>query len=85
MAYKPHRGTLLIDKNIQITHECYYEFYRETDTMRKSKIAYKWYRAESYLKYGLKNYYIAISDFKNQCLIDSTNVYKPFLNLIQNV
>lgn len=85
MAFKPYRGNrVLLDKNLEIDHNSYFEFYSIHDIKERSKIAYKWYRSAKYLN-RLGFYFQCIEDFKKECLQDKKQVYKPFLKLIENV
>jgi hypothetical protein len=81
-SFKPCRGNrILLDKHIDRNQNLYFDFWKESDPMERSKIAYKWYVSAKYLnKAGF--FFQCIEDFKKEVLENNLKVYKPFLKLI---
>ena len=81
-SFKPGRGNrILLDKHIDRNQNLYFDFWKESDPIERSKIAYKWYVSAKYLN-DLSSYFSCIKDFKNEVLSSNLKVYKPFLKLI---
>lgn len=85
MSWKPCRGGRIgLDKAIKNSHECFFQF-RESESIKdKSKIAFKWYKADEYLGNAGRLLNFFGDHFINQCK-QSKDTYKPFLNLINNL
>lgn len=79
MSWKPYKGgRVILDKNIEISHNSYFEFQEATTIKEKTKIAFRWLKAEEYL--GNKNRVIRFlgENFIQQS-IKNKETYKPFL------
>lgn len=85
MSWKPCRGgRVLFDKALKNSHECFFEFKEATTIKEKSKIAFKWYRADEYLNKADGVIQFIGEKFISQCL-QSKDTYKPFLTLLQSL
>ena len=86
MSWKPCRGgRMLLDKAVKNSHDCYFEYQTATSLKEKSKIAFKWYKADAYL-YPKTNRVIAFlgQAFINECR-ESNDTYKPFKTLLTQI
>ena len=80
MSWKPCRGSrMALDKAVKDSHECYFKFFETSCFVEKSKIAFKWMKAEMY--FGRKPFYMLGKDFLEQCKTNN-KVYKPLLKLL---
>ncbi len=86
MSWKPCRGgRMLLDKAVKNSHDCYFQFQVATSLKEKSKIAFKWYKADEYLSSKTNGVLRYLGEsFINECK-QSNETYKPFKNLLNNL
>ena len=85
MSWKPCRGgRIMLDKSIEISHNSYFDFLEATTIKEKTKIAFRWLKAEEYL--GNKKSVISFlgENFIQQS-IKSKETYKPFIKYINEL
>ena len=85
MSFKPSRGTLIFNKAIEKSHECYFKYWELTDIKQKSKVFFQMIKADEIIgttiNKNLSNYKCEVDVFKQNLNI----IYKPLLKILQNV